>query len=470
MEPRLTRLKLDAHALLPEQDWLGEADSPSDLLEGDADTFILDGKDPGLALRTVEAIRSNPRTFAAPVFFSCRQAPRAADLGDGMIRAAEDAVSAARPILTALGELDGEAPLSEPAFRLLSWLYTRRDRDLVPVADPMTPTIYGYPIVECLAGDGRDSYLWLQEMQDQGQIAPGRLVARIRLCPQCGAPHLNFMDVCPECGSIEIAPKELVHCFTCGRISAMEDLLQEEGLFCPYCKTRLRHLGSDYDHPLESTICAMCRSHFVEPRVVASCYACATVTPPDELTPRSFHAWRITDKGRISARMGRMEVAYALFDRLGNVAFSYFEQFLGWSVRYARRYPDQTFTLLVLRFVNLESMADALGNHRMAQLLDSIATRLKELLRLTDVTSRSALGTLWFLLPHTSSLQSGTVLRRFESLRDLVSIEDAPRLEMRIAHCSFPDDFLQGGREKTVGAKELLFDLSAQLEEKSQVP
>ena len=83
--------------------------------------------------------------------------------------------------------------------------------------------------------------------------------------------------------------------------------------------------------------------------------------------------------------------------------------------------------------------------------------------------SRSALRTLWFLLPHTSSVQSGTVLRRFESLRDLVSIEDAPRLEMRIAHCSFPDDFLQGGREKTVGAKELLFDLSAQLEEKSQV-
>ena len=77
MEPRLTRLKLDAHALLPERDWLGEADSPSDLLEGDADTFILDGKDPGLALRAVEAIRRNPRTFAAPVFFSSRQAPRA---------------------------------------------------------------------------------------------------------------------------------------------------------------------------------------------------------------------------------------------------------------------------------------------------------------------------------------------------------------------------------------------------------
>lgn len=83
MEPRLIRLKLDAHAVLPARDWLGEAASPSDLLEGAADAFILDGNDPGLALRTVEAIRKNPRTFAAPVFFSCRQAPRAADLGTG---------------------------------------------------------------------------------------------------------------------------------------------------------------------------------------------------------------------------------------------------------------------------------------------------------------------------------------------------------------------------------------------------
>lgn len=465
MDLRFTRLKLDAQAIFPEREWLREAESPSDLFKEPTDVFILDGNAPDLALRTVEAIRKNPRTFAVPVFFSIKQSSRASDLGDGLIASLEDAASAVRPILNALTELDKEAPLSEPSFRLLTWLYTRRDRELLPVSDPTTPTVYGYPVAECLADDGRDPYLWLQEMRDQGQLTQGRLIARIRTCFQCGSPHLNFMDVCPECRSLEISSKELIHCFTCGRISAMEDLLQEEGLFCPHCKTRLRHLGSDYDHPLESMICSACKSHFVEAQVVASCYACGAVNNPGDLTPRVFHSWRITDKGRISARIGRMEVEYALFDRLGNVAFSYFEQFLGWSVHYARRYPDQTFTVLVLRFVNLERIADALGNHRMSQLLDSIATRLKELLRLTDVTSRSALGTLWFLLPHTSRQQSAIVLKRFESLRELVAIEDAPRLEMRIAHRSFPDDFRQEGRDKRIGAKELLFELNAQLEQ-----
>ncbi|MDO4787384.1 MAG: hypothetical protein Q4A13_10620, partial [Fretibacterium sp.] len=109
---------------------------------------------------------------------------------------------------------------------------------------------------------------------------------------------------------------------------------------------------------------------------------------------------------------------------------------------------------------------DALGNHRMVQLMDAIVSRLKELLRLTDVTSRSTLGTLWFLLPRTSRAQAGNVLKRLESLRDLVSVEDAPRLEMGVASCSFPDDFRQEGREKIIGAKDLLFELSARLGDK----
>lgn len=462
MEPRFARLKLDGHATLPAREWMRESESPSDLFDGDANAFILDGNDPELALRTAEAIRRNPHTFASPVFFTCKQPSRASALADGPVLDPEESVSAARPILDALRELDPEAPLSGPDFRLLGWLYTRRDRELLPVSDVLTPAIYGYPLAECFADNGTDAHSWLREMQERGQIAPGRLVARIRVCPRCNSPHLNFIEVCPECRSIEISSKELVHCFTCGRISAMEDLLKEEGMRCAHCRTRLRHLGSDYDHPLESMLCSTCRSNFVEPQVLASCYVCGTASLPGELAPRSFHSWRITDKGRISARVGRMEAAYALLDELGNVTFPYFEQFLGWNLHFARRYPEQTFSLLVLRFVNLEAVADVLGNHRMVQLMDAIVSRLKELLRLTDVTSRSALGTLWFLLPRTSGAQAGTVLKRLESLRDLVSAQ-APRLEMGVASCSFPDDFQQEDRERIIGAKDLLFELSARL-------
>ena len=161
-----------------------------------------------------------------------------------------------------------------------------------------------------------------------------------------------------------------------------------------------------------------------------------------------------------------MEVAYALLDQLGNVSFTYFQQFLSWSMNFTRRYPGHTFTLLVLRFANLEAIADALGNRRMSQLIDAIVSRLKELLRLTDVISRSSLGTLWFLLPQTSREQSKVVLKRIESLKELVSAEEAPPLDMKVALYSFPDDFKKDDRSDSLGPQELLFMLSTEAGER----
>lgn len=465
MDPRFACLKLDASAVLPTLGWIEEATSLQAMVDGTANAFILDGSDPDYALRAVELIRRTPHTFAAPVFCTKTQGARVSSLADGLILDAEDALPKAQEILSAAEELDASAPLRNADFRLLGWLYTRKNSELVPVPDPLTAGIYGYPPAECFAEDKTDVYRWIQSLQDQGQIVPVRLVSRIRTCPRCGASHMNYIDVCPVCKSINIASAELVHCFTCGHVAPMDEFIRGDSLYCSHCRATLRHLGSDYDNPLESMVCSDCGNRFVEPIVVASCYGCESLSLPEELSIRSFHTWRITDKGRLSARVGEMEVAYALFDKLGNVTSAYFEQFLNWSIHYARRYQGQTFTLLGLRFINLEEIADALGNHRMSQLLDSMVSRLKELLRTTDVTSRSSVGTLWFLLPQTSGEQGKCVQKRIEQLKELVQLDKGPCLEMKIALFAFPDDFRKNDMSDSTGAKDLLFELNARLEE-----
>ncbi len=463
MEIRFASLRLSASFDLPDSERVLVVSSPEELPESGANAFILDGHNPALARRAAELIRRAPKTCLLPVFHTRAQGASLEALMDVRIGLLDEAIPAARDILSSLAELNGASLLENADIRLLGWLYTRPGRELLPVADPLTPAIYGYPLAECLTGERTDAEQWLANLESQQQIAAGRLVDRIRVCPRCSSSHVNYVDVCPSCGSINIAKRELIHCFTCGRVGKMEDFLHENSMVCSFCGVRLRHLGCDYDHPLDSTVCDDCGAHFVEPMVLAVCYACGARNMPDELAVRNFRAWRITDKGRISARVGELEIAYGLFDRLGLVNPLYFQQFMGWMTDFARRYKDEAFSVVILHFSNMEAIADAIGSQRMSLLIDAMATRLKELLRVTDITSRSGMGTLWFLLPRTPRERGELVRGRILDMRDLVELEDAPALEMKSELFAFPED--TGRFAEGTSIREILLEMGARVEE-----
>lgn len=463
MEIHFASLRLSASFDLPDSERILAISRPEEFLESGANALILDGHNPALAQRAAELIRGTPRTCLLPLFYTREQGVRLETLADVRIGRLEDAVPAARDILSSLAELNGAALLENADIRLLGWLYTRPSRELLPVADPLTPAIYGYPVAECFTEERTDVEKWLDNLESQRQIAAGRLVDRIRVCSRCSSSHVNYVDVCPSCGSINIARRELIHCFTCGRVGKMEDFLHENSMVCSFCGAKLRHLGCDYDHPLDSTVCDDCGAHFVEPMVLAVCYACGARNMPDELVVRNFRAYRITDKGRISARVGELEVAYGLFDRLGLVNPLYFEQFMGWMTDFARRYKDEDFSVVVLHFSNMEAIADAIGSQRMSLLIDAMATRLKELLRVTDITSRSGMGTLWFLLPRTPRDRGETVHGRILDMKNLVELEDAPALEMKSELFAFPEDL--GRFAEGTSVREILLEMGARVEE-----
>jgi GGDEF domain-containing protein/uncharacterized protein YbaR (Trm112 family) len=234
--------------------------------------------------------------------------------------------------------------------------------------------------------------------------------------------------------------------------------MRDNSLVCPYCKVRLRHLGSDYDHPLESIVCESCSQIFTDSEVVAVCHNCGAKNAVDDLNVVSYFAYQISEKGRISARVGEMESMFALFDRLGNVSHSYFEQFLDWNIDMLRRYKNEAYlTVTAIKFGNIEEIADIVGASRMAQLIDTLTVRLKEILRTTDVVTRSSMGTLCFLLPHTNAEEARVVTARISDLRDLVTLENAPKLEIDIVTRTLPESGDIVARERN--AKELLANI-----------
>ena len=464
MEIRFASLRLGTSYDLPESERIVRVSCMGELLECGCNAFILEGSNARHAQEAAELIRGTPKTCLSPLFYTQPQGVRLGALADAHIQRLDDALLPAEEILSRLSEVN-RASLAENAdLRLLDWFYTRKERELLPVADPMTPGIYGYPLAECLSGGKMDVLQWLCNLESQKQIASGRLIDRIRVCPRCSSSHVNYVDVCPSCQSINTEKKEMIHCFTCGRVSTMEGALRENSMACPCCGTRLRHLGSDYDHPLDSTVCGDCGAHFIDPAIVAACYACGARSAPDELAVRSFRAYLITDKGRISARIGELDIAYDLFDRLGNANAAYFQQFLGWMMDFAKRYPDEAFSVVVLRFANMGAVADAIGSQRMTQMIDAMAARLKELLRGTDVTSRSEKGTLWFLLPRTPKDRGELVRKRIEDIRNLVELEGAPALEVRTELFAFPDDIGHGGFAETTSARGIILTLGHDVE------
>lgn len=464
MDPRVACLRLGAGALtLP--DWVVVVPDEQGLIDSGANTFLLDGHNPVAALSAVERIRKTPRTSIAPVFYTHAQGARFFVLADRMVQSCEELLPTAQGLLASTSELNIPAILQSGDFRLLAWLYTRRSEELLPVADPFSPSIYSYPIAECFAENGTNVVYWLHNLQAQGQLIPGRLIDRIRLCPKCGGSHLNFVDVCPSCRSIAISQRELIHCLSCGRIGDVDEFTKEHSLRCPFCSALLRQPGTDYDRPADSFICSDCDGHFAEPEVLAACYECGAQNATQELFVRTYHSYRLTEKGQVSARVGQLEVAWSLFDQLGNVTPSYFEQFLNWNLTLTRRYPDEPFTLLALRLVNMEAAADALGGQRVTQLIDTLVARLKDLLRTTDVTSRFSPETLWLLLPRTSAENGEIVRKRILELNGSSALNGVPPFRTRVERFTFPGDTDRSEMRDTLTARDIIFRVNARLAE-----
>jgi len=353
-----------------------------------------------------------------------------------------DIINAHTRLQARLSTFNRGVPPSTLEELVLAWLWTRPQAELAPLRSTGQSQIYEYPLLTAFADQERvNEPLWLRLMEEQGLLVPGSLLDRIRLCNQCNSGHLNYVDVCPVCTALDISKQPALHCFTCGHVAAQEQFLKDGMLLCPNCLSKLRHIGSDYDRPLESQSCHACRTSFVDANVQAKCLDCGHAQQPDELRIRQLYSYVLTEKGRMRCRQGLDDTHVGdYFQRLGLVSEDGFSQLLEWQLQQSQRYSKTPpCSVLGLHLEGLEHLLDSPAGQAT---LDSLIERIEQTIRETDRCSRTRENLLWFLLPHTDRAGAAVLAKRMQDLTGLLSAYGSS-VNLRITTSTLPHDLVK---------------------------
>ncbi|AYC31105.1 diguanylate cyclase [Pseudomonas cavernae] len=329
--------------------------------------------------------------------------------------------------------------------RVLAWLWLRSSRGVLhALRDTGAAQHYRYPLLEALSnGETLNEFAWLQLMTGRGWLEPGVLLDRIRLCGSCGSGRLNYVDVCPECRALDIARQPSLHCFTCGHVAPQAQFLKDGLLLCPNCLTRLRHIGSDYDRPLENYSCRSCQAFFVDAAVEARCLDCGESHAPDKLQVREVRDYRLAEAGLLRCREGfdASPMDDEAFGRLNLLSQRRFFEALDWQLQLVRRYRTPPFALLGLGFVNRRETLARLGEMRGQALIDGLVERVQEAVRDADRCCRLSEEVLWLLLPHTDAAGLAALRQRLTQGAERIAGEG---LDIEVRQIGFvaPDELV----------------------------
>ncbi|MCX7828753.1 MAG: hypothetical protein N2315_06040 [Thermanaerothrix sp.] len=259
---------------------------------------------------TILEMRGTVEGALMPLFLTSPVGGKGEAVCDGAGLSGEDMARFVGDIEDRMKDLSRSMLAESLDYRLLAFLYTRPQRDLEPLMIPLTSQVYHWPLLEALGRGRLEPKGWISSLLDRGfirEVSPSGLVERVRYCPRCDGGHINYVDLCPFCSSMDFEQVPFIHCFVCGRVGPEEDFLKSGEMRCPFCGSRLRHIGSDYDRPMENYRCRDCGKSFPEPVVSCHCLICGLMSDPEALVPRNFYRYRITDKGILAVQSGELE-------------------------------------------------------------------------------------------------------------------------------------------------------------------
>lgn len=393
-------------------------------------------------LAMLQTLRRQP-AYRLSLIYCASQAPLAVALSDGPAPTQPSMLQQAwqqwRERLSLFN--NGRAPEGLEA-QLLAYLWLRAPGTLKAVRAPSSARHYVYPLLEALGDDQVNGLAQVQNLAQRNLLDSTALVDRIRLCRSCGSGHLNYVDVCVECNSLDIARQPSLHCFTCGHIGAQTEYLKDGALVCPNCLTRLRHIGTDYDRPLENYNCNSCDAFFVDADVQARCLDCGEHHAPDELQVREIRDYQLSEGGLLTARQGLERNTDNYFRGLPVVGADTFKTLLDWQLELIERHKAPTFALLGMRFRNLGRVLERLGPQRGHALLDTLIERIQVAIRDTDRCTRSSEEQLWLLLMYTDSAGLRRVVERINEISELFVGEDLQDIRLTTSGCVAPSGLI----------------------------
>lgn len=388
---------------------------------------------PGAYCDAMRRLRASAVFCCVPIYVTADRFSLA-ELTDGAAADLSQIKETAARCLARGQKISREQLASGPTLRLLDYMYTRGEGyEMAPLCRAGSPWGYGYPQAavfflpeetpECdayaevfSAESMRRAQDRLKAAEDRGLVEKTTLVSRMRFCPKCHSSLLNYVDICPQCSSIDIRREELIHCFTCGHVAPREEFQSGSTLQCVRCGSILRHIGSDYDHPLESYICADCAEAFVEPDIRVQCLSCGSTSTAAELSVGNFYAYKLTTAGAEAARSGRLIDDFMLFNGETKTTLLVFAGFIKWLFKLQKRYPDAEYSVLRVKLNGLSKARDVIGEDKLFAFIEELNSRLTGLIRDTDIAAEPERGTLWLILPRTARAGGEALAQRIRSI------------------------------------------------------
>jgi hypothetical protein len=272
---------------------------------------------------------------------------------------------------------------------------------VTPNADPLAEI--GYQYVGLGDGDEKD----LKDLARRGYLDE-RFFERVSLCPRCSSHYLNVREICPSCHRARLAGEVLLHHFRCGYVGVVSEFAagKDGSRICPKCNGELRHLGTEYDRLGKTFVCCECGTMSENPPVEASCLACGTHTPAEDLVTADVFSYVLTSLGSAAIRRGSLvDIDERLFIEDAPVyrprAIS---EFLDYEAKRLRRLGGR-FSLLLAECSH--DLADCKQDG-----LREWLTRLRRCLREVDLLGQLAEGVFVVILPQTDRGGAETVRQR----------------------------------------------------------
>jgi GGDEF domain-containing protein len=288
-------------------------------------------------------------------------------------------------------------------------------------------------------------------LKSQG-LLNGVFESKAHFCGQCQSAFLNFMEICPQCGSPDLHADDLIHHFECGFVGNEADFGAGQHRRCPKCRLGLRQLGVDYDKPSAVSVCNSCGHTSQDPQVTTHCYSCGAKASPDDLLQRTIWRYGLTALGTNAARFGLDGLFRSILaHEVGALPLSAFRQILANEISRIKRYAKPPSTLGMFAVGELEQVYLRLGD-RAGEIFEEISAAIRALLRDSDVIASLNDAIFLILLVETPAAGAQRALARLETaVTDLLETNLQEALTFTTAsHPVTGEDTVDGLIEKIV--------------------
>lgn len=188
-------------------------------------------------------------------------------------------------------------------FKMMTFLFTRNN-PLKPVPNRNSKIGYAFPFVDQLYREESLEILNMLKKANELGFTTHKLVDRIHNCSCCHSNYINFREVCPKCSGLSIESKDLVHHFKCAHVDVIDKFQVEDGLACPKCEEKMRHIGIDYDKPSSMYHCHDCHHEFQESEMSAFCIDCTHEEDTSNLLENEICTQALTEKAEHLVKSG----------------------------------------------------------------------------------------------------------------------------------------------------------------------